>query len=120
MPLCKYCQAPFTWGKTGDGWVPLIPIGEEGDVPRTYQDENGELRANHRAICVVPGGPAVTVVKLAKAVHPDDILGVAKKPPPDAANEPRAPRKRTRPARKDPLEGLKPIVRRRRKSNAQS
>jgi hypothetical protein len=80
MPVCKFCQKPFAWGMSDGKWLPLLPVGEEGDFDRTYQDENGLLRVEHRVICQNQGGPSVRVVKLAKSVAAKEIL-------PAAANE---------------------------------
>lgn len=78
MPLCKYCQKPFTWGRTEDRWVPLVPLGEDDHLDRAYQDEDGNLRASHRAICVVPGGAPVRVVQLARKVPAASVMPPAR------------------------------------------
>lgn len=78
MPICKYCQQPFAWGRTDDSWVPLVPIGSDEGLDRRYQDENGALRAGHRDICTgAQGGPTVRVSLLAKTIEAKDILPVA-------------------------------------------
>lgn len=69
MPMCKFCGVVFSWGHDGERWVPLVPKGEEGTLDRSYQDENGDLRAEHRAICRGTGGPSVRVVRLAKKIE---------------------------------------------------
>lgn len=69
MPMCKFCGVAFSWGHDGERWVPLVPKGEEGGLGRSYQDENGDLRAEHRAICRSNGGPSVRVVRLAKKIE---------------------------------------------------
>lgn len=74
MPVCKFCQKPFSWGLAEGKWVPLVPVGEEGTLDRSYQDENGVLRAEHRALCVAQGGPTVRVARLAKAVPAKEVL----------------------------------------------
>lgn len=75
MGMCKFCGVAMSWGQERDGkWIPLIPLGEEGDLPRTYQDENGKLRAGHRAVCTIRGGPPVLVTRLAKPVAASDML----------------------------------------------
>lgn len=74
MALCKFCGKVFQWGRMEDGWVPLVPIAEHEGLDRTHQDENGVLRADHRLLCTSRGGPAVTVVKLARKVSADDVL----------------------------------------------
>ena len=76
MALCKYCGKAFAWGQTDNGrFTPLIPVGEEGDFDRSFQDENGVLRAPHIFVCVNRGGPTVKVVKLAQAVKANEIIG---------------------------------------------
>lgn len=73
MPICKFCSKPFAWGFDGERWTPLVPVGEEGTLDRTYQDENGDMRASHRDICVLRGGPSVNVVRLAKKIPAVDL-----------------------------------------------
>lgn len=74
MPLCKFCGVMFVWGKNADKFVPLVPIGEDESLERSYQDENGVLRAQHSLICV--GHTAlVSVVKLAVAIPAEQIIG---------------------------------------------
>ena len=75
MAICKFCGAAFAWGNNNDGkWTPLVPLGEEGDLRRTYQDEQGNLRASHIDVCVNRGGPTVRVSRLAKAIEANEIL----------------------------------------------
>lgn len=74
MPLCKFCGKPFAWGNDSGKWVPLVPPGEEGDLDRSFQDENGLLRAKHRDMCTYT--PAVAVVKLAVPIPASDIVQV--------------------------------------------
>jgi hypothetical protein len=81
MPMCKYCGVPFTWGNDGERWVPLVPAGQEAALDRTFQDENGLLRAAHRDICV-GFGPSVKVAKLAKKIKAAEIAGEWSKPDP--------------------------------------
>jgi len=48
---CKSCGYPLDWGfdaETGK-WIPLEPVATHDDLPRRFQDENGVLRADHRA-----------------------------------------------------------------------
>ena len=89
MPFCKYCGVKFAWGRSETKWVPLVPLGEEGDLDRTFQDENGQLRASHNAICQFAGGATVRVSELAKPIPADQILI-----PYDPANVPLKKRKR--------------------------
>lgn len=77
MPICKFCNVAFSWGLKDDGkWVPLVPVGEEGDQPRSYQDENGVLRVEHATICRNRGGPSVRVARLARAIPASDVFPV--------------------------------------------
>jgi hypothetical protein len=78
MPVCRYCGKPFAWGNAGDKWVPLVPLGEEEDLDRDYQDENGALRASHVQLCANRGGPSVRVSKLARNIPAEDIIGPPK------------------------------------------
>lgn len=75
MSICKYCAKPFSWGNSDGKWVPLVPVGEDADLVRSYQDENGALRAEHRLVCANRGGPSVRVSRLAVGVKPGDIIG---------------------------------------------
>lgn len=74
MALCKFCGQPFAWGNADGKWTPLVPVGEEGDLDRKYQDQNGNLRASHRDVCVNQGGATVRVSLLAKAIPAGDML----------------------------------------------
>lgn len=62
------------WGQNGDKWVKLVPIGEDVGLDRTYQDENGVLRAQHQCSGWTA---AVQVVKLAAPISADHIIGQA-------------------------------------------
>lgn len=90
MPICKFCAMPMQWGRSDEKWVPLVPLGEEGDLDRTHQDSDGNLRAEHRLICI-GWTPAVSVVKLAKPIPASDIVQV----PPPIDHAPRRRRKKT-------------------------
>ena len=49
MPNCNRCIAPFDWGRDENGsWIPLEPVESHADLDRTYVDENGVARADHR------------------------------------------------------------------------
>lgn len=49
MPACNRCTKQFDWGRDENGaWVPLEPVETHGDLDRTYVDENGVARADHR------------------------------------------------------------------------
>lgn len=75
MPICKFCSVPFSWGNSDGKWVPLVPISDHDGLDRTYQDENGVLRAEHALVCVRHGGPAVRVARLAVKVPGDHVVG---------------------------------------------
>lgn len=51
MALCKHCGKPFDWSKLNDRWVPLMPSGTEGELPRTHIDNAGVLRTLHNVVC---------------------------------------------------------------------
>lgn len=75
MAICKFCAALMTWGQTSEGsFIPLIPIGEEGEASRDYQDEAGLLRSTHRQVCTNRAGPLVRVSKLARSIEAKDIV----------------------------------------------
>lgn len=78
MAMCKFCGKPFAWGISDGKYVPLVPIADHDDMVRSFQDENGVLRAEHRQICVIAGGPTVRVARLARPVQPEDILPTKK------------------------------------------
>lgn len=48
MAICKGCGSKFQWGFCDGKWVPLEPVESHDDMDRTYVDENGTLRADHR------------------------------------------------------------------------
>lgn len=58
------------WGNFDGRWVPLEPIDRHADLDRTYVDENGELRADHRDRH--PGGRSVNVQRLDRKVRAID------------------------------------------------
>lgn len=74
MPICKFCGIPFGWGRDGEKFVPLVPIEDHDDLPRTHLDEHGVLRAAHSLICTRVGGETVNVTKLAEQVMPENII----------------------------------------------
>lgn len=82
MSKCKYCQKAFDWGRSDDGWVPLVPVSEHEGLDRTYQDEDGELRAHHHLVCVDRGGPSVRITKLPRKVRGSEVSTV-KEPGPE-------------------------------------
>lgn len=88
MAMCKYCGTAFAWGQDGDKWAPLVPLGDEGDLPREFQDHLGNFRASHRLVCTNRGGATVRVERLAKAVAAADILPVVKPKIEETCNEP--------------------------------
>ena len=81
MALCKYCNMVFQWGQFGEKWVPLVPTSEHDDLDRTYQDEEGQLRAPHSAVCINKAGPAVQITKLSVPVQASDVLPTPKREP---------------------------------------
>jgi hypothetical protein len=89
MPMCKFCGKLFSWGyaTAEDKWVPLVPVGEEGGLDLTFQDEEGRLRASHRDICD-RGGASVRVARLAKKVRAVDMPRQWTAPDEDGVVEP--------------------------------
>jgi hypothetical protein len=46
---CKQCGEEIDWGSVdGKKWVPLEPIESHDGMDRSFVDENGILRADHR------------------------------------------------------------------------
>lgn len=87
MPNCNRCTKPFDWGFDGERWVPLEPVATHDDLDRTFVDENGVARADHRDRHPEGGGSGVNVkrlpVKIPAAVaaenQPSTINRVAEK-----------------------------------------
>jgi hypothetical protein len=50
MAFCRHCGKEVDWGfdPVHNRWVPLEPVATHDDLPRTFLDENGVLRADHR------------------------------------------------------------------------
>lgn len=71
MAICKYCGDTFQWGFCDGRWVPLEPAQTHDDMDRTYVDERGELRADHRDRH--PGGGSVNVTRLERKVRASDV-----------------------------------------------
>lgn len=65
MPFCRSCGLPFQWGFCDGRWVLLEPVETHEDLDRTYVDERGELRADHRDRC---SGSTVNVKRLERKV----------------------------------------------------
>lgn len=69
MANCKRCHMEFDWGQTNEGrWIPLEKVETDSDLRKTYVDNNGTLRADHRERC---GGVPITVTRLKKPVAPE-------------------------------------------------
>lgn len=62
MAACRTCGSQFQWGRVDGTWVPLEPVETHDDMDRTYVDENGVLRADHRDRH--PGGASVNATRL--------------------------------------------------------
>lgn len=73
MALCKGCGATFQWGFCDGKWVPLEPVVSHDDLSRTYVDENGVLRADHRDRHG-PDQSSVNVTRLDRKVHPKELV----------------------------------------------
>lgn len=61
----------FTWGNLDGKWIPLEPVETHGDLDRTYVDEHGELRADHRDRH--PGGASVNISRLERKIPADQV-----------------------------------------------
>lgn len=75
MAICKFCTKAFAWGVADGKFVPLIPVEEHHGFDRTFQDQDGVLRAEHALICVRRGGPTVRVARLARTVKANEVIG---------------------------------------------
>jgi hypothetical protein len=87
MPACKTCGREFEWGYNQDTgkWVLLEPVATHDDLPRTFLDEDGTLRADHRDRHE-KGSSGVNVTRLTKKIpvemareHSGAIVTVARK-----------------------------------------
>jgi hypothetical protein len=83
---CRECGSAIDWGFDPDTqrWVPLEPVETHADLPRSFVDEDGLLRADHRER---HGGGATTVTRLRKKVpaemaeaHGESIAAVVERP----------------------------------------
>src|SRR5215469_8393006 len=74
MPFCRDCGMPFEWGwdAEGDRWVLLEPIATDADLSKSFVDENGVNRADHRDRC--GGGITVSVTRLRKKIPPEVVI----------------------------------------------
>lgn len=70
MAVCTTCGGSFQWGRSDDRWILLEPIETHDDLDRSYVDENGELRADHRDRH--PGGASVNVERLDRKIKAED------------------------------------------------
>lgn len=68
MTICKHCKKPLEWGRDhqNERFVPLIPINDHDSFDKTFQDENGVLRATHWQVCTQRR--AIGITKLARPV----------------------------------------------------
>ena len=71
MAICRGCGDEIQWGFCDGRWVPLEPVKSHDDLDRTYVDENGELRADHRDRH--DGQASVNVVRLDSKVKVADV-----------------------------------------------
>lgn len=65
---------PFTWGNLDGKWIPLEPVETHEDLARTYVDENGELRADHRDRH--PDGASVNIERLSRKIPAEEVPDV--------------------------------------------
>ena len=72
MPYCRTCGEPFDWGyeTTTNRWIPLEPVDTDGDLDKSFVDEDGQLRADHRDRC---RGRSVNVIRLDHKVKVDEL-----------------------------------------------
>lgn len=71
MPRCNTCGDNFQWGLCDGKWVLLEPVESHDDLDRTFIDENGELRADHRDRH--PGGGSINVQRLERKIHVEEV-----------------------------------------------
>lgn len=83
MAKCKFCDAPMQWGRDGERWVPLVPVGMDDGLDRVYQDEEGNLRAKHQCL-------RGTSVRVEKLPMPVPAYAVAPQTEPDTWYDPTA------------------------------
>lgn len=69
MSQCKTCGEPIDWCTQDGKWIPLEPIASHGDLDRSFVDEDGILRADHRDR---HRRPAVVITRLDKKVKAKD------------------------------------------------
>lgn len=62
----------FQWGRCGDDWVLLEPVETHDDLDKSYLDENGAPRADHRDRH--DGVPAVNVTRLARKIRAEVVV----------------------------------------------
>jgi hypothetical protein len=75
MANCKTCGGPMDWGfdNVTGRWVPLEPLNNDGDLAKTFVDENGVLRADHRDRC---RGTSINVTRLTKKVPAEEPVPI--------------------------------------------
>lgn len=74
MATCRTCGSEFQWGRVDGTWVPLEPVTTHDGMDRTYVDENGVLRADHRDRH--SGGASVNAIRLDVKVPADKAAEV--------------------------------------------
>lgn len=74
MSICRNCGGEFdwAWNDRAERWELLEPIGQDGDLHRSFVDANGELRANHRDRHA-GGKPTVSVSQLDRPIPPEKV-----------------------------------------------
>lgn len=76
------------WGREPDGrWIPLIPLGEDDGFERSFQDEDGNLRAQHRLVCT--GRGAIQVTRLPRPIAAANVMSGWTEPDADGVIEPK-------------------------------
>jgi len=70
---CKYCDKPIDWGYSGERWITLVPVGEDEGLDREFQDEQGNLRASHKQVCIFKGRESLRVSRLARIIPANEL-----------------------------------------------
>lgn len=65
MAHCKRCGMAMDWGIEGDRFIPLVPLGQDDELDKTFRDENFQLRAVHFLVCK---SKAIGLTRLASPV----------------------------------------------------
>ena len=64
MAFCRTCGQSFQWGFCDGNWVLLEPVETDADLEKSFVDEDGNPRADHRDRH--SQYPAINVTRLAR------------------------------------------------------